>query len=76
MDMWSDPNMSPFMAVTAHWIESETVKTASSSFTSLKLRSELVGFVHVPVRHSGELLAEAFLYVMDRIKVTGKVRIT
>jgi hypothetical protein len=21
MDMWSDPNLSPFMAVAAHWIE-------------------------------------------------------
>lgn len=74
MDMWSDPNLSPFMAVTAHWIEGETIQTVSSEFVALRLRSELVGFVNVPVRHTGEHLAEAFLSVIDRLHITYKVR--
>jgi len=27
MDLWSDPNLSPFMAITAHWIETTSGKT-------------------------------------------------
>lgn len=73
MDMWTDPNMSPFMAVTAHWMEGETMKTASTEFVALRLRSELIGFVNVPERHTGEHLAEAFLSVIDRLRITYKV---
>jgi hypothetical protein len=73
MDMWSDPNMSPFMAVTANWIGSNPDTPHSSNFVSLKLQSELIGFVNVPERHTGEHLAESFLYVLDRVQVTHKV---
>lgn len=72
-DMWSDPNLTPFMAVTAHWIESITEETASGPRHTLKLRADLVGFNRVPGRHDGEHLAHAFLYVLERVGVTRKV---
>jgi hypothetical protein len=75
MDMWSDPNLSPFMAVTAHWIEGITEETAQGSTLCLKLRTDLVGFQRVPGRHSGEHLAHAFLHITDRLKITPKVKI-
>ena len=74
MDLWSDPNLSPFMAVTAHWIEGEAVTTSTPDFVKLCLRSELVGFVNVPSRHTGEHLAEAYLSVVDHLRIAYKVR--
>ena len=56
------------MAVTAHWIEA----TGSESPKKLRLRADLVGFHHVPGRHTGEHLAHCFLFVTDRLKITGK----
>jgi hypothetical protein len=72
MDMWSDPNRSPFMAITAHWIQSRTEETPSGPQHILKLRSELVGFHRVPGRHDGEHLAHVFIYITDRLKITHK----
>ena len=48
MDMWSDPNLSPFMAVTAHWIEAKEVSTPKGPQYEINLRSDLIGFHHVP----------------------------
>jgi hypothetical protein len=73
MDMWSDPNLSPFMAVTAHWIEGVEEETASGTKLNLKLRSDLIGFQNVPSRHTGEHMAHAFLHITDHLKVTNKV---
>lgn len=61
------------MAVTAHWIEGEATKTVSTEFLALRLRSELIGLINVPDRHTGEHLSEAFLTVIDRLRVTYKV---
>jgi hypothetical protein len=74
MDMWSDPNLTPFMVVTAHWVESTTGNTATGPQTKLNLRADVVGFHRVPGRHNGGHLAVAFLHITDRIKVTNKVR--
>ena len=74
MDLWTDPNLSPFMAVTAHWIEAESISTPQGPQYNLRLRSDLIGFHHVPGHHSGEHIAHAFLHVLDRIRVTHKVR--
>lgn len=74
MDMWSDPNLTPFMAVTAHWIEGIT-ETAQGSTLHLKLQTDLVGFQRVPGRHSGEHLAHTFLHITDCLKITLKVKI-
>ena len=73
MDMWSDPNLAPFMAVTAHWIQAIWQETVGAKRLVLKLRADLIGFQRVPGRHDGEHMAVAFLYITDHIKITGKV---
>lgn len=72
-DLWSDPNLAPFMAATAHWIEAVIHDTPQGAQYELKLRAELIGFHRVPGRHSGEHLAQALLYVLDRLSITDKV---
>lgn len=72
-DLWSDHNLAPFMAVTSHWIQTTTIQTADGPQHILKLRCDLIAFIHVPGRHNGEHLAEAFLGVLDRIGITSKV---
>jgi hypothetical protein len=61
------------MAVTSHWIEAVEEKTAGSSSKKLHLRSDLVGFHKLPGRHTGEHLAHCFLFITDRLNITGKV---
>lgn len=73
MDMWSDSNLAPFMAVTAHWIQGVWEETVGAKRLVLKLRADLIGFQRVPGRHDGEHLAVAFLFITDRIKITEKV---
>jgi hypothetical protein len=36
-DMWSDLNLTPYMAVTAHWIEAKEVQTSSGLQQVLEL---------------------------------------
>ena len=55
------------MAVTAHWIE------ATGPQKNLRLQADLVGFHHIPGRHTGEHLAHCFLFVTNRLKFTKKV---
>lgn len=71
-DLWSDPNLAPFMAVTAHWIETKIKQTPQGAQYELKLRAELIGFHRIPGRHNGEHLAQAFMYILDRISMTSK----
>lgn len=71
--MWTDSNLTPFMAVTAHWIESSIQQTPDGPQHILKLRADLIGFRRVPGRHDGEHLAYAFLHVLDRLSITSKV---
>lgn len=60
------------MAITAHWIEPEFEDTPTGKKRQLRLRADLVGFIRVPGRHTGEHLAHAFLYITDRLKITEK----
>lgn len=71
--MWTDSNLSPFAAYTAHWIQGITVDTVNGPQLTLKLRSDLIGFQRVPGRHHGEHLAHAFIFVTDRLGITDKV---
>ena len=48
MDMWSDSNLAPFMAVTAHWIQGVWEETVGAKRLVLKLRADLIGFQRVP----------------------------
>ena len=72
-DLWTDPDQNPYMAVTAHWIEAVVVDTPNGPHYSLKLRVDLIGFLRVNGRHTGELLAHAFEYILDRLHITDKV---
>jgi hypothetical protein len=69
MDMWTDLDKTPYMAVTAHWLEQVSLQQQK-----VNLRTDLIGFVHVPGTHTGERLAEVFLWVIDRLKLDKKVR--
>jgi hypothetical protein len=69
-DLWSDSNLRPFMALTAHWI----AKADHSS--ALVLKAALVGFHHVPGSHTGEMLASVILHLLDRAGVTEKVSVS
>jgi hypothetical protein len=73
MDMWTDSNLAPFMAVTAHWVEAKTEETADGPKRTLNLRADLIAFQRVPGRHNGEHLAQAFLYAIDRLNIATKV---
>lgn len=71
--MWSDPNQTSFMAITAHWIEEIDEKMPTGLKKKLRLRADLIGFHKLPGRHTGEHLAHCFLFIIDRVKVTSKV---
>ncbi|KAK7443788.1 hypothetical protein VKT23_015568 [Stygiomarasmius scandens] len=46
-DMWSDPNLKSYMAVTAHWIERKAESLAGGTCHRLVLKSALIGSIHV-----------------------------
>ena len=73
MDLWTDTNISPFMAVTAHWIEVDAVLTLQGTQYNLQLCADLIGFHHVPGHHTREHITHAFLHVLDHIGVVHKV---
>ena len=73
MDLWSNPNLSPFMAVTAHWIETKLKDTPAGPQYDLHLHADLIGFHQVLGNHNGEHLMQAFLYVLNHISITSKV---
>ncbi len=68
-DLWTDLNMRPFMAITCHWIENKVVDGRAM----LHLCSDLIDFHHVPGRHTGEHLAEVFVYILDRLQLTSRI---
>ncbi|KAJ2923582.1 hypothetical protein H1R20_g13520, partial [Candolleomyces eurysporus] len=72
-DLWSDTNLRPFMAVTAHWIEAQTVQTTEGPVTNLALRADLIAFHNMPGRHTGEHLGTALLHVLDRLNIAAKI---
>jgi hypothetical protein len=65
MDIWSDPDRKAYMAVTAHWMEYHQ--------KHINLRADLLGFVNVAGSHTGERLAEVFLFIIDRLGIDKKV---
>jgi len=70
--MWTDPDLKPYMAVTAHWLEFG----GTHSEKKLILRASLVGFLHLPGTHTGERLAEAFYFIIKRTGLENKVIFT
>jgi len=68
MDIWSDQNRQPFLAMTAHWI----VKRGDTD--ALVLRAALIAFHCLSGRHDGMSLADTVLRLLDRAGITTKVR--
>lgn len=71
-DVWSDPNLVPFMAMTGHWIQVKTIHMSEGPQHILSLRSELIAFHRLEGRHSGVHLAEAFFGILTRYRITSK----
>lgn len=73
MDMWLDRNLTPFMAVTTHWIKTTVMQMPQGPQYTLRLWADLIGFQRVPGHHTGMHMAHAFLHVLDHIGITDKV---
>ena len=58
------------MAITAHWIQ---VVSQEGEMKKLQLRTDLIGFHKLPGRHTGEHLAQCFVFITDRLGITSKV---
>ena len=74
MDIWTDFNKKAYMAVTAHWLEKTSLQMSGRLQQQINLCTDLIGFVHLPGSHTGERLAEVFCWVLERLKITQKVR--
>ena len=72
-NLWTDLNLSPFMAVTAHWIETKVTQTPEGLQYELKSHAELIGFHCVPGHHDGEHLCQAFLYIINGLCIASVV---
>lgn len=65
-DLWSDPNLDSFMAVTVHYyIRDENRR--------LMRRNGLIAFRFVPGSHSGENLASHFIGIVEEMGALNKV---
>jgi hypothetical protein len=73
INLWSDPNLAPFMAVTVHWMEATTVETGDRPQHLINLCSDLIGFYYITDHHNGECLATVFMEILDHIEITPKV---
>ena len=69
-DIWTDPNLRSFMAMTAHWLE---FVSGPNNVQELQLQSALIGFTPMPQEHTGEEIAKAFVSVLNRVDITDKV---
>jgi len=67
-DIWSDQNLQPFLAMTAHWI------AKINSMNALQFKKALIAFHWVQGRHNANSLAVTTLALLDRADVTIKVR--
>ena len=75
MDVWTDLDMRAYMAVTAHWLQKASLQHSERLQSKLTLRSDLIGFVHIPGSHTGERLAEVFAFILDRIKLGNSKKV-
>ncbi len=61
------------MAIMAHWIQPQLVNTPHGPQKHLVYCADLIGFHRLPGRHTGEHLAQAFIYALDRLGIASKV---
>ncbi|VDC02215.1 unnamed protein product [Peniophora sp. CBMAI 1063] len=66
-DLWSDPNLRSFMAITVHWA------TRNRKTHRLELASRLLAFRHLSGEHTGERLAAVFFGVLKEAGIAHKV---
>jgi hypothetical protein len=71
-DLWSDPDIKYYMAVTAHWLELVHLQGGQKKIT---IRADLIGFIHVPGQHTGEKLAKIFHFIISRVGLIKKGKI-
>lgn len=64
-DLWTDPDLRPFMAITAHWIEDVAGQ--------LRLRSNLIAFHHIPGSHTGLNISRIFHEMVKRAGIAENV---
>lgn len=67
-DIWSDDNLRPFLAITAHWIQ-------RLPGGLLVLRADLVAFSYIPSSHSGPNIAKAALAALERADLLNQVHL-
>lgn len=68
-DVWSDPDLTAFLAVTAHFI----VRVGSRSDGQLILRSGLLAFRHISGSHTGENLARVLHKIIKDAGIERRV---
>ena len=61
-DVWDSKSRTAYLGVTAHWISPGVVMT-----------SAVVGFKHIPGRHTGPDLARVMFDVLEKAEVTNNV---
>ncbi|KAF5354761.1 hypothetical protein D9756_005504 [Leucocoprinus leucothites] len=71
-DMWTDENLSPFMAITTHRIEALEINTPAGPRCLLTMKSYVIGFHRVSGHHTGNHLAQALRFIVDHINLTSK----
>jgi hypothetical protein len=59
------------MGVTAHWIEA---KKGPDGQLRLHFECALVGFLHIPGRHTGRHCSHGLVFICERLGILGKVR--
>jgi hypothetical protein len=68
-DLWSDPKLRPFLALTAHWLARETANS------SLVLKGTLIAFHYMPGSHAGKALGSTIFNLIKRAGVTHNVSV-
>lgn len=66
-DLWSDPNLDSYMAVTAHYM------SRARTDGQLEYRCGLIAFKYIEGAHSGVNLAMHFFKLIDSLGVAHKV---
>ncbi|KAF5325875.1 hypothetical protein D9611_000971 [Ephemerocybe angulata] len=69
-DLWSDPRLRSFMAVTAHYIVRDP-----DDGGRLKMRCGLIAFRHISGQHTGVNLAKEFFSILQGLGISHKIGI-
>lgn len=66
-DLWSDPNLDSYMAVTAHFMMRDETSGC------IVFRTHLIAFRFIDGPHSGAHLGQEFLKITDDLEISNKV---